>query len=383
MKLAWKHYKFPSDGEARGYAQGAYLLYDALRRTGGVADSMRLPADPVAHVHFCPPHMFQPFVGKANVLYSMWEGDVLPDEHVMALALAQARVVPSRYCQAVWQRHGLDSHVIPLGLHPGWHAADADRDFVWRPDRKLRFLFVGSKQQRKGWERIAPAWIRAFSSASAPRAELYVKTVGDGTVTTAFGGDVTIDQRDLELSEMLALYESADAFIFPTFGEGFGLPALEAMAAGCLVIAPETGGLTEFVSPQTALVLERDTEVTIAYGAQYKTRIPSDAEIAIKLRMAAEDWSTPLIQAIRRRGCEFARTLTTDAQALKLRGLLEQLRPEPMQRPSRRIVFRLPRGEESEKTPALGEPDAGGDHAEALASPGDPCDHGAVNDVRS
>jgi len=45
--------------------------------------------------------------------------------------------------------------------------------------------------------------------------------------------------------ELVGLYRRAIAFVFPSLSEGFGLPGLEAMAAGCPVISSTAGALPE------------------------------------------------------------------------------------------------------------------------------------------
>ena len=47
--------------------------------------------------------------------------------------------------------------------------------------------------------------------------------------------------------DLLQLYNACDLFVFPSFYEGFGLPALEAMACGRSVVCSHTSALPEVV----------------------------------------------------------------------------------------------------------------------------------------
>ncbi len=49
-------------------------------------------------------------------------------------------------------------------------------------------------------------------------------------------------------NELSALYQEAEAFVTPSLMEGFGLPGLEAMAAGCPVLASDASCFTEVYS---------------------------------------------------------------------------------------------------------------------------------------
>ncbi len=61
-------------------------------------------------------------------------------------------------------------------------------------------------------------------------------------------------------SHLPAFYSAADAFVFPSFYEGFGLPALEAMTCGCPVITANTSSLPEVVGDAAQLVQPEDID---------------------------------------------------------------------------------------------------------------------------
>jgi glycosyltransferase involved in cell wall biosynthesis len=69
----------------------------------------------------------------------------------------------------------------------------------------------------------------------------------------------------ISLEQLVALFQSATALLQPSLAEGFGLPALEAMACGSLVIAHAIPALAEVVGDAGCLVRAADgSELTHA-----------------------------------------------------------------------------------------------------------------------
>jgi glycosyltransferase involved in cell wall biosynthesis len=99
--------------------------------------------------------------------------------------------------------------------------------------------------------------------------------------------------------ELTQLYNLADAFIFPSWYEGFGLPVLEAMACGTPVIASSRGSLPEIVGNGGCVV---DAEDHLAI-ARHVTDL-HDATLATAMRQRALEraahfsWDRTALQTI-------------------------------------------------------------------------------------
>jgi glycosyltransferase involved in cell wall biosynthesis len=121
---------------------------------------------------------------------------------------------------------------------------------------------------------------------------------------------------------MRQLYAAHDVFVFPSPGEGFGLPALEAMAAGCLVVATDAGGLADFVGPETALVVPRSETARCTYGVPCDVSVATVDELAAALSLAQREWGTAAMERPRLEGARIARTFTWTASARTLASAL-------------------------------------------------------------
>ena len=84
-------------------------------------------------------------------------------------------------------------------------------------------------------------------------------------------------------AQLVGAYRAADAVIVPSFFEGFGYTALEAMACGKPVIASRTGGLREIVTSATGILC---TPGEVAEFAQACHQLAADAPAAQALGQA-------------------------------------------------------------------------------------------------
>jgi glycosyltransferase involved in cell wall biosynthesis len=124
-------------------------------------------------------------------------------------------------------------------------------------------LTLGTIQPRKNYQRLVQAFARIDPS-------LALVIVGSrGWYDDAIFDEVRrlgLEQRVyfpgfVADADLPALYSAASLFVYPSLYEGFGLPALEAMACGTPVIASNQSSLPEVVGDAGLLVDPRHVEV--------------------------------------------------------------------------------------------------------------------------
>jgi glycosyltransferase involved in cell wall biosynthesis len=148
-------------------------------------------------------------------------------------------------------------------------------------------LFVGLLEPKKNLAGLVEAVARCRAGGGWGAAHLAV--AGD----SGWGDDLAAAVSRLGLAETVrflgavadgdlpALYAGADVFVFPSLWEGFGLPVLEAMAAGAPVVASRRGALPEVAGDAALLVEPEAAALADALG-----RVLGDARLRERLREA-------------------------------------------------------------------------------------------------
>lgn len=90
--------------------------------------------------------------------------------------------------------------------------------------------------------------------------------------------------------ELARLYRTAAALVFPSRYEGFGLPVLEAMAAGCPVAAARSGALPEVVG-DAGVLFDPDDPAAIAEGVREALRRAPELAEAGFTRSRRQGWT--------------------------------------------------------------------------------------------
>lgn len=128
------------------------------------------------------------------------------------------------------------------------------------PEKSTIILHVGNEEPRKD----IPTLLKAFSLFRAEHRDAILVRVGEQFPET----EKRI--RDLGLSSSVKyfrsvknipdFYASADMLVLPSKYEGFGIPAIEAMASGCPVIVAESSSIPEVVGDCALLFKPDDLE---------------------------------------------------------------------------------------------------------------------------
>ncbi len=208
--------------------------------------------------------------GDLTLAMTFWEESLLPASMVATLNTFDGVLAPSRFVAKALADSGVSRPIRTVGHAPDLArfetlarqrtsgqrtngASDTARPFV--------FLHVSSCFPRKGVDVLLRAYARAFRAGDPVRLVIkgfpnphndVAQQIATLRATDPDLPPVELIDRDLGELSVLDLYARADAMVLPSRGEGFNLPAAEAMASGLPLIVTGMGGHLDFCDEGTA-----------------------------------------------------------------------------------------------------------------------------------
>jgi GT2 family glycosyltransferase len=212
--------------------------------------------------------VFERNTGKFKVGYTMLEVDGLPPEWVRQANLMDEVWVPSTFNERTFRDSGVKVPicVMPLGVDTAYFSPSIRSV---KPEDGFTFLSVFEWGERKAPEVLLRAFSDEFSSDEPVRLICKANnfdpsfTIRQEVAKLSLrqnGGRIVIAENQiLQQYELGVLYRSADCFVLPSRGEGWGMPILEAMACGLPVIATNWSSQADFMTESNSLRLEVET----------------------------------------------------------------------------------------------------------------------------
>lgn len=207
-------------------------------------------------------------------------------------------------------------HIVPLGL-------DA-REYtplplsMKRSNRPYTFLAFADRGTRKGFSIALLAFSSAFPASKYPDVRLVIKT-RKGEKLPVFD-DSRISHWAEDCPNASDVFAQVDCLVFPSKGEGWGLPPREAVALGVPAIVPRHTGLEAGIDSWATVIIEKHT--LEASGGDAEWFVPDWEEVTAAMTWCYEHQEDARLKAVA--GGEWLRKEQTwDHAAAIITALLE------------------------------------------------------------
>lgn len=196
--------------------------------------------------------------GKYKIAFSTTEVNGIPKDWVQCFNEMDEVWATSEFAKKAFVDSGVHTPVYNIGegVDPNYFHPAID-PFPNLPKEKFRFLSNFAWGRRKGFDVLFEAFRKEFSDKEDVCLMLKVlpSYAGHGiqdelklVYERKDSAPVYVYDTEFKKWELGRLYNSAHAFVWPSRGEGFGLPALEAIASGLPIIASNHSAHLEFLT---------------------------------------------------------------------------------------------------------------------------------------
>lgn len=229
-----------------GYGYATDRMIDSLQRLGHTIRTNDATA-PV-EIWFDQPHHWKWRKSQYKIGYHPWESTRLQKGWVDLMNQTDEIWTPSPLIAKWYAEDGVEK---PIYVYE--HGVDR----VWSPQKrevkdKIMFLHVGAEAARKGGWDVMTLFRRAFPTRKD--VGLTLKIVNRKWTDIEKVGRINIINRKMSLTELVSMFHSHHVYAYPSWGEGFGLTPLQAMATGMPTITvPDWAPYKRFLDPRLTL----------------------------------------------------------------------------------------------------------------------------------
>ena len=246
-------------------------------------------------------------------IFTMMESSAVGSKYMERCQYADELWVPSEFNVDIFKKAGFKKPIIkiPLGVDTDLYRPNLDPIKGINPDNQFMFMSVFGWSLRKGYDLLIPVFLRTFTKkdnvsllivsriwgSADPEHKNEIKReiarLRQAVIDEGRDKDDLPDIKffgDLVPEKMMPnLYNTANAFVLTSRGEGWGLPYMEASACGLPVIGTRHGGQLDFLNDDNSYLIDFDgyeqasKELTLKVSTYYEGQpFPKFGDVATR-----------------------------------------------------------------------------------------------------
>jgi glycosyltransferase involved in cell wall biosynthesis len=197
-----------------------------------------------------------------KVIFTMFEADLFPRAWHERVKSFDAVIFPCLYNLNIFkeQNNSIPSYCNPIGVRTDIFEK---KERFFPKNRKFKFLTYLSghdiNDDRKNFPLVIYSFIKCFKNNK--NVELIVKTNIDSNKINIIGeipDNIKFINNNFTRIGMVNLLNNCDCFIFPSKGEGYGLPPREAMATSMPTIISDFSALSDIADDNISFSIKTD-----------------------------------------------------------------------------------------------------------------------------
>lgn len=209
---------------------------------------------------------------KVKLMYTAWEDNSYPGIWVDEInSNLQGVMVASKFVKETLLNSGVKVpiYVVSNALDETLGSV-LGKKYEIKTNKKFKFLHVSTAKQRKGVDVLLKAYFSEFTDKddctlvikSFPGPDNIVDQLINELKSENSPEVIHINSADFTDEEIGDLNRACDCVVYPTRGEGFGLPILEAMKIGIPVITTGYSGHMDFCDYNNSYLLDFKLEIS-------------------------------------------------------------------------------------------------------------------------